>query len=59
MYHYLKHGDEGLREMIQKNLNEKAEYVRSLVARNVFLTRDAAKAAAAKAAAENKSEQEQ
>jgi len=57
--YYLKHGDEGLREMIQKNLNEKAEYVRSLVARNVFLTRDAEKAAAAKAAADNKSEQEQ
>ena len=58
--HYLKHGDEGLREMIQKNLNEKADYVRSLVARNVFLTRDAEKAAAAKtAAADNKSEQEQ
>jgi len=44
--------------MIQKNLNEKADYVRSLVSRNVFLTRDAEKAAA-KAAAENKSEQEQ
>jgi len=57
--HYLKHGDEGLREMIQKNLNEKAEYVRSLVSRNVFLTRDAEKAAASKAAADNKSEQEQ
>ena len=57
--YYLKNGDNGLREMIQKNLNEKAEYVRSLVARNVFLTRDAQKAAAAKAEAENKSEQEQ
>ena len=58
--YYLKNGDDGLREMIQKNLNEKAEYVRSLVARNVFLTRDAEKAAAAKAAAaDNKSEQEQ
>ena len=57
--HYLKHGDEGLRDLIQKDLNEKAKYVRSLVARNVFLTRDAEKAAAAKAEADNKSEQEQ
>ena len=57
--YYLKHGDEGLLERIQKNLKEKADYVRSLVARNVFLTRDAEKAAAAKADAENKSEQEQ
>ena len=58
--HYLKHGDEGLMELIQKDLKEKADYVRSLVARNVFLTRDAEKAAAAaKAAAETKSEQEQ
>ena len=57
--HYVKHGDEGLRELIQNDLKEKAEYVRSLVARNVFLTRDAEQAAAAKAGAENKSEQEQ
>ena len=57
--YYLKHGDEGLLERIQKNLEEKAEYVRSLVARNVFLTRDAEKAATAKVATETKSEQEQ
>ena len=57
--YYVKNGDEGLVERIQKNLKEKADYVRSLVARNVFLTRDAEKAAAAKAEAETKSEQEQ
>ena len=57
----MKNGDEGLLERIEKNLKEKADYVRSLVARNVFLTRDAEKAAAAKAKAEagTKSEQEQ
>ena len=57
--HYLKHGDEGMMELIEKKLKENADYVRSLVARNVFLTRDAEKAAAARAAAETKSEQEQ
>lgn len=57
--HYLKHGDEGMMELIEKKLKENADYVRSLVSRNVFLTRDAEKAAAARAAAETKSEQEQ
>ena len=57
--HYVKHGDEGMMELINKKLKENADYVRSLVARNVFLTRDAQKAAAAKAEAETKSEQEQ
>ena len=58
--HYLKNGDEGMKELIEKKLKENADYVRSLVARNVFLSRDAEKAAAAKAAAaETKSEQEQ
>ena len=58
--YYVKNGDKGLKERIEKNLKEKAEYVRSLVARNVFLSRDAEKAAAAaKSDAETKSEQEQ
>ncbi len=60
--YYVKNGDDGLLERIEKNLKEKADYVRGLVARNVFLSRDAEKAAAARAeaeAAETKSEQEQ
>ena len=57
--YYVKNGDKGLKERIEKNLKAKAEYVRSLVARNVFLSRDAEKAAAAKSDAETKSEQEQ
>ena len=56
---YEKHGDKGLMELIEKKLKENADYVRTLVARNVFLSRDAEKAAAARAEAETKSEQEQ
>ena len=56
---YEKHGDKGLMELIEKKLKENADYVRTLVARNVFLSRDAEKAAAARVEAETKSEQEQ
>ena len=57
---YEKNGDKGMMELIEKKLKENADYVRTLVARNVFLSRDAEKAAAARAAAaETKSEQEQ
>ena len=55
----LSYNEHRTAELIEKKLKENADYVRTLVARNVFLSRDAEKAAAARAEAETKSEQEQ
>lgn len=44
MEYYNLNGDNGLRQYVQNDLKSNADYCRKLMARNVFLARDAAKA---------------